>query len=64
MISRQEVEHVARLARLHFEDEELTRLQPELSQIIEEHFGVELTSGDVAEISTVGDAIALVAERA
>ena len=35
----------------------------ELSQIIEEHFGVELTSGDVAEISTVGDAIDLVAER-
>jgi acyl carrier protein len=36
----------------------------ELSQIIEEQFGVELTSGDVAEIKTVGDAIDLVAERA
>ena len=36
----------------------------ELSQIIEEQFGVELTSGDVAEIRTVGDAIDLVAERA
>ena len=36
----------------------------ELSQIIEEQFGVELTSGDVAEIHTVGDAIDLVAERA
>jgi len=36
----------------------------ELSQIIEEHFGVELTSGDVAEIRTVGDAIDLVAQRA
>jgi len=36
----------------------------ELSQIIEEQFGVELTSGDVAEISTVGDAIDIVAERA
>jgi len=36
----------------------------ELSQIIEEKFGVELTSGDVAEIRTVGDAIDLVAERA
>ena len=35
----------------------------ELSQIIEEQFGVELTSGDVAEIRTVGDAIDLVAER-
>ena len=36
----------------------------ELSQIIEEQFGVELTSSDVAEIRTVGDAIDLVAERA
>ena len=36
----------------------------ELSQIIEEQFGVELTSADVAEITTVGDAIDLVAERA
>ena len=35
----------------------------ELSQIIEEQFGVELTSADVAEIHTVGDAIDLVAER-
>ena len=35
----------------------------ELSQIIEEQFGVELTSSDVAEIRTVGDAIDLVAER-
>jgi acyl carrier protein len=36
----------------------------ELSQIIEERFGVELTSSDVAEIKTVGDAIDLVAARA
>jgi len=36
----------------------------ELSQIIEEQFGVELTSADVAEIRTVGDAIDIVAERA
>jgi acyl carrier protein len=36
----------------------------ELSQIVEEQFGVELTSGDVAEIRTVGDAIDLVAARA
>ena len=35
----------------------------ELSQIIEEQFGVELTSADIAEIKTVGDAIDLVAER-
>jgi acyl carrier protein len=51
-------------------DAELTALDidsldlAELSQIIEEQFGVELTSADVAEISTVGDAIDIVAERA
>ena len=51
-------------------DAELTALDidsldlAELSQIIEEQFGVELTSGDVAEITTVGDAIDIVAERA
>jgi len=36
----------------------------ELSQVIEEQFGVELTANDVAEIKTVGDAIDMVAERA
>jgi acyl carrier protein len=36
----------------------------ELSQIIEEQFGVEPTSSDVAEIRTVGDAIDIVSERA
>jgi acyl carrier protein len=51
-------------------DAELTALDidsldlAELSQIIEEQFGVELTSADVAEITTVGDAIDIVAERA
>jgi aspartyl-tRNA(Asn)/glutamyl-tRNA(Gln) amidotransferase subunit C len=35
MISREEVEHVARLARLHFDEDELARLQPELGQIID-----------------------------
>jgi acyl carrier protein len=51
-------------------DAELTALDidsldlAELSQIIEERFGVELTSADVAEIQTVGNAIDLVAERA
>ncbi len=34
MISREEVEHVARLARLRFDEHELARLQPELSKII------------------------------
>ena len=36
----------------------------ELSQIVEEKFGVELKSSDVANVKTVGDAISLVAERA
>lgn len=35
MISRQEFEHMARLARLHFEEDEVVRLQPELSRIID-----------------------------
>jgi len=34
MISREEVEHVARLARLVFAEDELVHLQPELSAII------------------------------
>lgn len=35
MISREEVEHVARLARLRFSEEEGERLQAELSRIID-----------------------------
>jgi len=35
----------------------------ELSQIVEERFGVELKGSDVAEVKTVGDAIALVVGR-
>jgi aspartyl-tRNA(Asn)/glutamyl-tRNA(Gln) amidotransferase subunit C len=35
VISREEVVHVARLARLHFEEDELARLQDELSKIID-----------------------------
>jgi len=35
----------------------------ELSQIIEEKFGVQLTSSDVAKVKTVGDAVDLVIER-
>jgi acyl carrier protein len=35
----------------------------ELSQIIHERFGVELKGADVAEIKSVGDAIALIASR-
>jgi len=36
----------------------------ELSQIIEEQFGVEMTAQDATTIKTVGDAIDFVAERA
>jgi acyl carrier protein len=36
----------------------------ELSQIVQERFDVELKGSDVAEVKTVGDAIALIAERA
>lgn len=35
MISRDEVEHVARLARLRFDEDELAQLQPELGRIID-----------------------------
>jgi acyl carrier protein len=55
----EEINRDAELSALDIDSLDLA----ELSQIIEEHFGVELTSGDVAEISTVGDAIDLVAER-
>ena len=36
----------------------------EMSQIVNEEFGVKLTSDDVREIRTVGDAIDLVVARA
>jgi len=35
----------------------------ELSQIVEDEFGVNLKSTDVAEIKTVGDAIELIVAR-
>ena len=35
MISREDVEHVAELARLHLTDEEVDRLQGQLSRILE-----------------------------
>ena len=55
-------QHITREAT--FESLDIDSLDlAELSQIIEEHFGVELTSTDVAEIATVGDAVDLVAER-
>ena len=36
----------------------------ELSQIVQERFGVELKGSDVAEVKTVDDAVKLIASRA
>ncbi len=36
----------------------------ELSQVVEEEFGVRLKGDDVAKIATVGEAIELITERA
>ncbi len=48
-----------------FEDLDVDSLDlVELAQIVEEELGVELGSADVAELRTVGDAIALVVARA
>jgi aspartyl-tRNA(Asn)/glutamyl-tRNA(Gln) amidotransferase subunit C len=57
MISRQEVEHVARLARLRFEEEELARLQLELGQIID--YIQQLSELDLSEMEVTSHAVAL-----
>jgi aspartyl-tRNA(Asn)/glutamyl-tRNA(Gln) amidotransferase subunit C len=57
MISRHEVEHVAKLARLHFDEEELARLQPELDQIIE--YVQQLAELDLSGLETTSHAVAL-----
>ena len=36
----------------------------ELSQVVEEHFGVRLKGDDVATLKTVGDAVDLIVTRA
>ena len=36
----------------------------EVSQVVEEHFGVRLKGDDVAQIKTVGDALDLIVARA
>jgi acyl carrier protein len=36
----------------------------EISQVVEEHFGVRLKGDDVAQIKTVGDALDLIVARA
>jgi aspartyl-tRNA(Asn)/glutamyl-tRNA(Gln) amidotransferase subunit C len=57
MISREEVEHVARLARLHFDDEELTHLQTELSQIID--YVQQISELDLSGLEPTSHAVAL-----
>ena len=57
MISRQEVEHVARLARLHFDEEELARLQPELEQIID--YVQQLAELDLSGLEPTSHAVPL-----
>jgi len=57
MISREEVEYVARLARLHFDDEELARLQPELGQIIE--YVQQLSQFDLSGLEATSHAVSL-----
>ena len=48
-----------------FEDLDVDSLDlAELSQIIEDEFGVQLKGDDVGQIKTVGDAIDLVVSRA
>ena len=57
MITRQEVEHVARLARLRFDEDELARLQPELDQIID--YVKQLAELDLSGLETTSHAVAL-----
>jgi acyl carrier protein len=48
-----------------FEDLDIDSLDlAELSQIIEDEYGVQLKGDDVAKIKTVGDAVDLVVSRA
>ena len=57
MISREEVEHVARLARLRFDEDELARLQPELGQIID--YVQQLSELDLSGLEPTSHAVAL-----
>ena len=57
-----EPEHITRDATLESLDIDSLDLA-ELSQIVEEQFGVQLTGADVTAVKTVGDAIDLVAAR-
>ncbi len=57
MISREEVEHVARLARLHFAEEELVRLQSELGRII--GYVEQLAELDLSGVQGTSHAVAV-----
>jgi aspartyl-tRNA(Asn)/glutamyl-tRNA(Gln) amidotransferase subunit C len=57
VISREEVVHVARLARLHFDDDELTRLQSELSTIID--YVQQIGQLDLAGVPPTAHAVAV-----
>lgn len=57
---REELNRGATFERLDVDSLDLT----ELSQIVEEEFGVTLDSSDIERIKTVGDALDLIAERA
>ena len=57
MISREQVEHVARLARLRFDEDELARLQPELGQIIE--YVEQLSELDLSGLEPTSHAVPL-----
>jgi aspartyl-tRNA(Asn)/glutamyl-tRNA(Gln) amidotransferase subunit C len=57
MISRREVEHVAKLARLHFDEAELERLQPEMDKII--GYIDQLAELDLSGLETTSHAVAL-----
>jgi aspartyl-tRNA(Asn)/glutamyl-tRNA(Gln) amidotransferase subunit C len=57
VISREEVVHVARLARLHFEEDELVRLEGELSKIID--YINQLGELDLTGVPTTAHAVAV-----
>jgi aspartyl-tRNA(Asn)/glutamyl-tRNA(Gln) amidotransferase subunit C len=57
VISREEVVHVARLARLHFDDDELSRLQVELSAIID--YVQQIGQLDLAGVPPTAHAVAV-----
>ena len=58
-----EPDDISREARLEALDIDSLDLA-ELSQIVDDAYGVTLTGADVAKIKTVGDAIDLIAARA